>query len=204
MALVVLLWTTAKQLMRVVAIFVFLSCAGIPAGATIFQQLTLDEMARKSTSIVHARVTGSRELAQGPDVFTVYKFETLETLKSGPATREVAVPGGVAAGMRQVVAGAPTLRLGQEYVLFLWTSRSGLTQLMGMSQGLFSVGRTTAGDRQVSRAAAGEQMLDAAGRAVRDPALSMPLTELKAKVAKALAGAVTAGARRTMAPGAGK
>ena len=45
-----------------------------------------------------------------------------------------------------MVAGAPTLRAGREYVLFLWTSRSGLTQLMGMSQGLFSVERTTAGD----------------------------------------------------------
>jgi hypothetical protein len=95
--------------------------------------------------------------------------------------------------MRQVVVGAPILRAGREYVLFLWTSRSGLTQLMGMSQGLFSVERTAAGDGQASRAAAGEQVLDAAGHAVRDQALSMPLTELKAKVSKALGVAVTAG-----------
>jgi hypothetical protein len=193
----------AKQLMRV-AIFVFLSCAGIPARATILQQLTLDDMARKSTSIVRARVTGSSELVRGADVFTIYKFETLETLKPGPAAREVAVPGGVAGGMRQVVAGAPTLRAGREYVLFLWTSRSGLTQVMGMSQGLFSVERATAADAQASRAAAGEQMLDAAGRAVRDEPLSMPLTELKAKVSKALAAAVTAGAQPTLAQREGK
>lgn len=103
-----------------------------------------------------------------------------------------------------MVAGAPTLRPGQEYVLFLWTSRSGLTQLTGMSQGLFSVERTTAGDPQASRAAAGEQMLDAAGHAVREEALSMPLTELRAQVGKALAMAVTAGASGARALRAGK
>jgi hypothetical protein len=204
MVLAVLLGTMAKQLMRVVAIFVFLASAGIPAGATILQQLPLGELAGKSTSIVRARVTGSSEVVRGADVFTIYKFETLETLKSGPAAREVAVPGGVAGGMRQVVAGAPTLRTGREYVLFLWTGRSGLTQLMGMSQGLFSVERTTASDGQVSRASAGEQMLDAAGRAVRDEPLSMPLTELKAKIARALAVSVPAGAQRILISGAGK
>ncbi len=204
MVLAVLPRTMAKQLMRVVAIFAFLASVGIPAGATILQQLTLDDMVRKSTSIVQARVTGSSEVVRNGDVFTIYKFETLEVLKSGSATREVAVPGGVAGGMRQVVAGAPTLRAGEEYILFLWTGRSGLTQLMGMSQGLFSVERTTAGGAQASRAAAGEQMLDASGRAVRDEALSMPLTELKAKIAKALAVAVTAGGQRILASGTGK
>jgi hypothetical protein len=204
MVLAVLLRTVAKQLMRVVAISMFLASVGIPAGATILQQLTLDDMARKSTLIVRARVTGSSEVVRGGDVFTLYKFETLEVLKSGTAAQEVAVPGGVAGGMRQVVAGAPTLRAGREYVLFLWTGRSGLTQLMGMSQGVFSVERTTTGDGLASRVAAGEQMLDVAGHAVPDQPLSMSLTELKTRVSKALAVAITAGAPGAQAPRAGK
>jgi hypothetical protein len=194
MVLAVLLRTMAKQLMRLVAISVFLVCAGIPARATILQLLTLDEMAQKSTSIVRARVTGSSEVVRGGDVFTLYRLATLETFKSGLAVREVAVPGGVAGGMRQVVAGAPTLRAGREYVLFLWTSHSGLTQLIGLSQGLFTVERAPSGDGLASRAASGEQMLDAAGHAVRDQALSMRLTELKAKVSKALSASMMAGA----------
>jgi hypothetical protein len=197
--LAVLPGTLAKQLMRVVAISVFLASVTIPAGATTLQRLTLDEMAQKSTAIVRAKVTGSSEIIRGGEIFTTYKFDVLQTLKSGPGVREVAVPGGVAGGMRQVVAGAPTLSAGREYVLFLWTSRSGLTQLIGMSQGVFSVKRTNAGDLLASRSAAGEQMLDAAGRAVRDEALSIPLNELKAKVSKALA-AVSAGAAGTVAP----
>jgi hypothetical protein len=194
MVFAVLLRTMAKQLMRVFAIFAFLASVGIVAHATILQQLKLDDMARKSTSIVRARVIGSRGVARGADVFTIYTLETQEVLKSGPAVQEVAVPGGVAGGIRQVVAGAPTLRAGQEYVLFLWTSHSGLTQVMGMSQGLFTIERAASGDRQASHAAAGEQMLDALGHPVRDETLSMPLTELKAKIAKSLGGAVIAGA----------
>ena len=196
--------TLAKQLMRVVAIFVFLASVGSPARATILQRLTLEELVQKSTSIVRARVIGSRAVVRGGDVFTLYDFETLETWKSAAVARQVAVPGGVAGGMRQVVAGAPTLRTGRDYILFLWTSRSGVTQLTGMSQGLFSVERTSPGDVRASRPAAGELMLDAAGSAVRDEALSMSLRELKTEVSKAIGVAVTAGATGTLAPRAGK
>jgi hypothetical protein len=171
--------------MRALAILAFFAHAWVPAQATTLQQLTLAEMVEKSTSIVRAKVTASGTMLRGSDVYTVYRFETLEALKGhyGPSPTEVAVPGGVAGGVRQVVAGAPVLLVGHEYVFFLWTSRSGLTQLMGMSQGLFAVERTTPGVILTTRAAAGEQMLDSAGHAIRDDALSMPWAELKAKVA---------------------
>ena len=188
-------WELAKLLMRALAIHVCLAgvwvcCAGawVPAEATTLQQLSLGEMTQKATAIVRAKVTGSIEVLRGTDVYTVYHLETLETVKTPNGIRptDVAVPGGVAEALRQVVAGAPELHTGQEYVLFLWTSRSGLTQLMGMSQGLFTVERTPAGDVIATRAAAGEQILDGAGRAVRDETLSMPWAELKSKVMKTL------------------
>jgi hypothetical protein len=176
--------------MRVPAIFVCLCLTGawVPASASTLQQLSLDEMVQKATAIVRAKVTGSTEVLRGADVFTIYRLETLEAVKApnGIKPAEVAVPGGVAGGLRQVVAGAPVLHAGQDYVLFLWTSRSGLTQLMGMSQGLFTVDRTTSGDVIATRAAASEQMLDGAGHAVRDETFSMPWGELKRKVAKSL------------------
>jgi hypothetical protein len=170
--------------MRALAILVFLARAWAPAQATTLQQLTLGEMVEKSTSIVRAKVTASDTVLRGSDVYTVYRFETLEVVKghNGLSPTEVAVPGGVAGGVRQVVAGAPVLLADREYVLFLWTGRSGLTQLMGMSQGLLAVERTTAGVILTTRAAAGEQMLDSAGHAIRDEALSMPWAELKARV----------------------
>jgi hypothetical protein len=199
----VLLGRWSSKLMRAVAISVFLACVGMPASATILQQLTFEEMAQKSTLIVRAKVTSSGGVVRGGEVFTIYRFETLETLKSSRPASELAVAGGIAGGIRQVVAGSPILHPGPEYVFFLWTGPSGLAQLLGMSQGLFTVERNKPGDARASRMAAGEQMLDSSGRAVRDEALSMPWAELKAKVSQALS-AVPKTAPRTLAAGAGK
>jgi hypothetical protein len=165
-----------------------------PLGATTLQQLPLPEMAQKSTAIVRAKVTAASGVLRGSDVFTVYTLVPVEVWKapSSGAPREVNVPGGIAGGLRQPVDGAPALAIGREYVLFLWTSRTGLTQLIGLSQGLsqglFDV-RTGESDKgmTVSRPAASERMLDAAGRPVHDQALSLKLTDLKAQVDRALA-----------------
>ena len=179
--------------MRVlVMVTLFMTGSVLPVAATTLAQLPLDEMARQSTSIVRAKVLSQKAILRKGEVYTVYRLETLESLKRSGATEvvgEVAIPGGVAGGMRQVVSGAPELREGSEYVLFLWTSRSGLTQLMGLSQGLFAVESGGAkGDPMVRREAATERMLDAAGRAVHDTALVMPWSQFKTQVQQALRG----------------
>ena len=160
-----------------------------PLEATTLQQLPFDEMVEKSTAILRARVAGSTGVLRGTDVYTMYRIEIQEILKPGvkPIPVEVAVPGGVAGDLRQMVAGAPSLRIGLEYVMFLWTGRSGITQLIGLSQGLFDVTRNGAGDPVASRGPAPELMLDSAGHAVHDQPISMKLSDLKAQVSRALA-----------------
>ena len=159
--------------------------------ATTLEQLTLDDMARKSTAIVRARVTGSHAGARGTNIFTYFQLQVLDTWKSsGAPAVEVAIPGGVADGIRQSVSGAPELKMGQEYVLFLWTSRSGLTQVIGLSQGLFKLSEESSGGGSgvvVQRPAASELMLDGSGLPVEDHAVSMPLQELRSRVRQALA-----------------
>jgi len=198
--------------MRALAIFVV--CIGVvcigtlaPVKATTLQQLSLDEMAERSTSIIRARVLSARAIQRGGDIYTVYRVAAVASLKTpheSPSAQslgvqEVAVPGGAAAGIRQVMPGAPALRIGGEYVMFLWTSRSGLTQITGLSQGLFSVEAPASGsDVRLTRVAAGERMLDGAGRPVHDAALTLRWTELQTRVRQALqsgAAAASAGSR---------
>ena len=175
---------------------------GAPLRATTLQQLPLPEMAQQSTAIVRAKVTAASGVLRGSDVFTVYKLVPVDVWKApaSGAPREVDVPGGVAGGLRQPVDGAPSLAVGHEYVLFLWTSRNGVTQVIGLSQGLFDVRETLASETRpavtaaarkamVWRSPASERMLDAQGRAVRDQPVSMKLSDLKAQVTRALAGA---------------
>jgi hypothetical protein len=69
-------------------------------------------------------------------------------------------------------------------VLFLWTSKSGLTQIIGLSQGAFDVQTNkTSGETVVSRAAVTEQMLDAQGNVVRDRGVVIGLSDLRRSVA---------------------
>jgi hypothetical protein len=176
--------------MRSLLITLSLASVLAPVRGTTLERLPLDVMTGKSTAIVRAKVVGYTGVLRGADVYTVYRIEIVERWKGSAESNpvQVAVPGGVAGGWRQMVAGAPSLHVGEQYVMFLWTSRSGLTQLIGLSQGLFNVKQSGAGDAAVTRPAAGERMLDAGGHAVKDEAVSMKLSDLRAQVNRALTG----------------
>jgi hypothetical protein len=154
--------------------------------ASTLERLSLDDMIAKSTEIVRGRILDSHAAVRGPVVYTVVRVEVLERWK-GPSVGqvEVAIPGGVYEGIRQTYAGAPTLEPGTDYVLFLWTGKSGITQVIGLSQGVFTVTVADSGLLRVERPAAQAVMLDSSGKTVDDDAISMLLGELRGRVEKA-------------------
>jgi hypothetical protein len=159
------------------------------ASAATLQQLNLDQITQSATAIVRARVTGSSASFTGSTIYTHYKLQTSETWKGFAAT-EVMLPGGIAGGYRQSFPGVPALQTGTEYVLFLWTSSTGITHLVGLSQGLYNVNLQADGSMQASRPEIGETMLDAGGHQVKDLAIRMQLSDMKTRVGRiALAGA---------------
>ena len=82
----------------------------------------------------------------------------------------------------KLMPGAPSMADGQEFVFYLWTSKSGLRQLIGLSQGLFNVSQSTNGPVVVSRSPSSAQMVDASGQPVVDSSFSMPLTDMRVRV----------------------
>lgn len=163
----------------------FAVLGSVAASATTLQLLTTDQMIQQSTAIVRVNVTGSAPVARGRSIYTVYQLNVVQTLKGSPIA-SAAVPGGVMNGLRQMVAGAPTLITGQQYVLFLWTSPSGLTQIIGLSQGLFNVGQDASGNAVLVRPAALAQMVTASGAPVPASAVSMTLSSLVAQIQQVL------------------
>lgn len=163
-----------------------------PLGATTLLQLTLNDLITMSTGIVQAQVTGVRTDYRGSDIYTYYQLTVSEDWRSSgltptaPTQIEVAVPGGVVRGVRQTVAGAPTLTVGQQYVVFLWTSRSGLTQVIGLSQGLFQVQADAKGNLILVRPASGENMISQSGSPVTDQAMTISLAALRARTRSTL------------------
>jgi hypothetical protein len=164
-----------------------LAAAVAPLGATTLIQLSLNDLITLSTGIVRAKVTGVRTDYRGRDIYTYYQLQVSEDWRASGLTptasrqMEVAVPGGVARGVRQTVAGSPSMTVGQEYVVFLWTSRSGLTQVIGLSQGLFLVQADSSGNPVLLRPASGETVVDKNGNPVTDQALSIGLAALRAQ-----------------------
>lgn len=159
-----------------------------PLSGVTMQQLSMDDLAVKSTAIVRGRVVDTYTVFSGPTVYTHYHVAVTDTWKGGPdATVDVALPGGTASGIRQTYPGVPQLIVGSEYILYLWTSSSGITMPTGFSQGIFSVGGGSTATAQISRAASGELMIDSSGHPVQDRAISIKLIEAKTHVAATLA-----------------
>ena len=90
-------------------------------------------------------------------------------------------------GMRQVTVGAPELTTGHQYVVFLWTSRSGLTQIIGLSQGLFLARSEGPGKISLTRPAATDLVLDKNGKAVEGQAVGLEWNDLRTRIQKELA-----------------
>jgi hypothetical protein len=70
--------------------------------------------------------------------------------------------------------------------LFLWTSRSGMTQVIGLSQGMFNLKQDASGDTVLNRPAIADQMLDKSGKPVTDTAVTMKWSDLRALIVKTL------------------
>jgi hypothetical protein len=157
-------------------------------GSTL-QRLSLTDMIQKSTLVVRGTVQkGTSAELRGSLIYTHYHLTVTAAFKGTPGSPvDIAVPGGVLNGMQQPVAGAPALTPGQDYIIFLWTSKTGLTQIIGLSQGLFTV-TTSGGQPIVSRGASSSPMVDSAGQSVTDSNIQMPLSQLVSTIQAALAG----------------
>lgn len=168
-----------------------LGLAFVSLHAATLEYLSLDDMAKKSTAIVRGRVQSCAGQFRGSVIFTHCTVSVTEQWKgtSGPVV-DVATPGGSARGMAQNFSGSPKLLPGEEYVLFLWTGKSGMTQVIGLSQGVFDLKPDAKGQAVAQRAATTERMLDASGNVISDSPVEMRVRELKSQVMKSLSGEV--------------
>jgi hypothetical protein len=162
-----------------------LAVLAVALQAATLEYLSTDDMIGRSTAIVRARVLGTSAAQHGPLIYTHFDVQVTERFKGPEAPRmDVVVPGGAVRGLRQTFSGAPGLVEGGEYLLFLWTGPSGLTHVIGLSQGVFTLTRESGGEVTASRRAGSEAMLDArTGRTVADRPVRLRLTELRSRVA---------------------
>lgn len=174
---------------RLLILAIVATCGLPPLKSATLGRLTLEEMTAQSTSIVRGKVTASWPAYTGSVIYTHYRLQVTEQFKgAGQSSVEVMVPGGTVNGLRYSPSGSPVLTQGDEFVFFLWTSKSGITWITGLTQGLFSLAGDASTDRVATRAASRELMLDpATARPVKDVTLSMKLSDLRSRIAATLA-----------------
>ena len=159
-----------------------------PLPCATLEQLTLDDLIAQSTAIVRGTVVDSWAARTGSVIYTHYKIQVSENFKGPrPSFVEIVVAGGVVNNLSQSFSGSPTLNKGDQFVFFLWTSRAGLTQIMGLTQGLFAIAPGVSTDPMATRAASRELMLDPkTAQPVKDAMLSMRLSDLRSRIASTL------------------
>src|SRR5947209_6839168 len=96
-----------KPVVRSVAYLFVAALCSVTSWATTLEQLSMSDMIQQSTAIVRAKVTGSYAADRKGQIYTFYRLQVLENLKSTtPASTEVAVPGGSLRGVQQLVPGS--------------------------------------------------------------------------------------------------
>ena len=159
----------------------------LPGHATTLQRLGLDDMIQKSTAIVRGTVQKTYSAVHNSVIYTHYQVSVSEVWKGSIGAKiDIAVPGGLVNGVRETYSGAPTFLDGHEYLLYLWTSKTGLTQVIGLSQGLFELLPNSSGETVATRGATGERMVDEAGQEVTDSDFRMPVSSMRTRVQNAI------------------
>jgi hypothetical protein len=124
------------------ALSLFAALCIAPAEAITVVPITFEELVAESTAVVYARVADvrGRWTADRRSIESLVTLESLRYLK-GDLGDEVTMrlPGGEAAGLLQVLPGAPVLRAGDLVVLFLGARGPAIPSPVGLTQGVFRV-----------------------------------------------------------------
>lgn len=166
--------------------------SGGAVGIDQVTNLTISQLAERSTLIAIGKCTAVQSKWVGRVLVTLATVEVSETLKGNVAPRvTVVLPGGQDAKRRFPVAmtypGGPTITKGEEVFLFLTNSSNttdGLS-IAGYSQGKYTIAASPTGQKLVSRDARSLRLAGGGGPVSGSVTLT-PLDEFKREVTKAL------------------
>jgi hypothetical protein len=127
---------------EIVAGAVLMALLASTAGASIYVAADLSELVAEASAVVHGRVrsTEAHWLEGRTGIETIVTLDIDESFKGSLGDSiSLRVPGGRMGPYRSILVGAPTLREGDEVVLFLAGGGPAVPHLVGLAQGVFRV-----------------------------------------------------------------
>jgi hypothetical protein len=140
------------------------------AFATTVQKLSLQELTKKSESIIMARVDDAYSSwdAAHKEIYTYFTLRVLQPVKGskGATTITLRQLGGTVDNIASIVPGMPSFRKGEEVVVFLTQKdAAGYPWVMGLQQGKYSIAEKN-GVKMVRNDLAGIELLSKGGEKV--------------------------------------
>jgi hypothetical protein len=157
------------RLVLVVAIAALALVGAQAALATSVLKFSLQELTKKSDSIVMARVDDavSKWDAAHKEIYTFYTLSVLQPVKGnrGGTTVTLRELGGTVDNVISIVPGMPSFTKGEEVVLFLTQKdAAGYPWVMGLQQGKYTVSTGKNGVKMVRNDLAGTELLTKGGK----------------------------------------
>lgn len=112
------------------------------ATATSVQKFSLQELTKKSSAIVMAKVEDSNSRWENKEIYTYYTLHVLEPVKGmkGETTITLRQLGGRVDNIESIVPGMPSFKTGEEVVVFLTQKdAAGYPWVMGLQQGKYTI-----------------------------------------------------------------
>ena len=175
---------THRSVLVLLGLFLLL-VAPAPADGTILKGLSLEDLCRRSPSILRGKVVRTQPSWHNRRIYTQVTVTVTAALRGGHQPgAEVSfwTLGGVVGGYGQHVAGAPRFRTGQRALVFL-TPRAGRLFVTGMVQGRFAVQPGAGGTVDTVQPATGGVPLLGKRRVLTQP---IPLSTFENRIRAAL------------------
>jgi len=159
------------KLFLVVAIAALALVGAQAAFATSVLKFSLQELTKKSDSIVMARVDDAVSSwdAAHKEIYTFYTLSVLQGVKGnkGATTITLRELGGTVGNISSIVPGMPSFQKGEEVVVFLTQKdAAGYPWVMGLQQGKYTVTTGKNGVKMVRNDLAGTELLTKSGQHV--------------------------------------
>lgn len=134
------------------------------AQASVLLHLSMAEMTEQSSAILLGRCVEVKSAWDEGSIVTHNVFEVREYYKGNLGLRlTITEPGGQVENMVAEYPGVPQFQVGEEAVLFVWTSPRGRHTVIGLTQGKFRVRRDSkTGEVVLRQSSSNEPMLEPA------------------------------------------
>jgi hypothetical protein len=161
-----------------VAILALLMMSTSLATATSVRKFSLQELTKKSSAIVMAKVEDSYSRWENKEIYTYSTLRVVDHVKGmkGQTTVTIRQLGGRVDDVASVVPGMPRFRTGEEVVVFLTQKdAAGYPWVMGLEQGKYTVTSDGKGNKSVRNELGDLLRLLPDGKMDKSPAVSPEL-----------------------------